>query len=109
MALLFKVPDARGIAWQSLLQTHAPDIDLRLWPEIGEPSQVRYFAAWQPPQNLHERFPNLEVIFATSAGVDQFDLGDRGNDGAGPVAAPAAQPDMDDAKCHIDFLIEFNG
>jgi len=76
MALLFKVPDARGIAWQSLFQTHAPDIDLRLWPEIGEPSQVRYFAAWQPPQNLHERFPSLEVIFATSAGVDQFDLGE---------------------------------
>lgn len=76
MALLFKVPDARGVAWQSLFQTHAPDIDLRLWPEIGEPSQVRYFAAWQPPQNLHERFPNLEVIFATSAGVDQFDLGE---------------------------------
>lgn len=76
MALLFKVPDARGVAWQSLFQAHAPDIDLRLWPEIGEPSQVRYFAAWQPPQNLHERFPNLEVIFATSAGVDQFDLGE---------------------------------
>lgn len=76
MALLFKVPDARGVAWQSLFQTHAPDIDLRLWPEIGEPSQVRYFAAWQPPHNLHERFPNLEVIFATSAGVDQFDLGE---------------------------------
>ncbi|MFK3795470.1 2-hydroxyacid dehydrogenase [Pseudomonas sp. NPDC088444] len=76
MALLFKVPDARGLAWKSLFETHAPDIDLRLWPEIGEPSEVRYFAAWQPPQNLHERFPNLEVIFATSAGVDQFDLGE---------------------------------
>ena len=75
MALLFKVPDARGIAWKSLFDTQAPDIDLRLWPDIGEPSQVRYFSAWQPPQNLHERFPNLEVIFATSAGVDQFDLG----------------------------------
>lgn len=76
MALLFKVPDARGVEWQSLFQTHAPDIDLRFWPDIGEASTVRYFAAWQPPQNLHQRFPNLEVIFATSAGVDQFDLGE---------------------------------
>ena len=76
MALLFKVDDDRGLSWKSLFEQHAPDIDVRLWPEIGEPAQVRYFAAWQPPQNLHERFPNLEVIFATSAGVDQFDLGE---------------------------------
>lgn len=76
MALLFKVDDARGPVWLSLFRQHAPDIDVRLWPDTGEPSQVRYFAAWQPPQNLHEQFPRLEVIFATSAGVDQFDLGE---------------------------------
>ncbi|VVP83152.1 Glyoxylate/hydroxypyruvate reductase A [Pseudomonas fluorescens] len=74
MALLFKVDDARGSAWKSLFAKHAPDIEVRLWPDIGDPSHVRYFAAWQPPQKLHERFPNLDVIFATSAGVDQFDL-----------------------------------
>lgn len=76
MALLFKVDDARGDIWKSLFETHAPDIDVRLWPDVGDPSQVRYFAAWQPPKNLHERFPHLEVIFATSAGVDQFALGE---------------------------------
>ncbi|CAI8781593.1 glyoxylate/hydroxypyruvate reductase [Pseudomonas sp. IT-P12] len=76
MTLLFKVDDARGCAWKSLFEKHAPDIEVRFWPDIGDPSQVRYFAAWQPPRQLHERFPNLEVIFATSAGVDQFDLGE---------------------------------
>ncbi|MNI09132.1 Glyoxylate/hydroxypyruvate reductase A [compost metagenome] len=76
MALLFKVDDDRGAAWKSLFAQHAPDLDVRLWPDIGDASQVRYFAAWQPPQKLHERFPNLEVIFATSAGVDQFELGE---------------------------------
>ncbi|WP_419709815.1 2-hydroxyacid dehydrogenase [Pseudomonas sp. NFX224] len=76
MTLLFKVDDARGCAWKLLFETQAPDIDVRFWPDIGDPSQVRYFAAWQPPRQLHERFPNLEVIFATSAGVDQFDLGE---------------------------------
>lgn len=76
MALLFKVDDARGVAWKSLFEQHAPDIKVRVWPDLGDPSQVRYFAAWQPPRQLHERFPNLEVIFATSAGVDQFELGE---------------------------------
>lgn len=76
MTLLFKVDDARGRVWKSLFEQHAPDVNVRFWPDIGDPSQVRYFAAWQPPKQLHERFPNLEVIFATSAGVDQFDLGE---------------------------------
>lgn len=74
MALVFKVDDARAAAWKALFETHAPDLDVRFWPQIGDPREVRYFAAWQPPQGLHEQFPNLEVIFATSAGVDQFDL-----------------------------------
>lgn len=75
MALLFKVDDERGSAWQSLFAQYAPDIDVRLWPDIGNPEDIRYFACWQPPSDLLARFPNLEVIFATSAGVDQFDAG----------------------------------
>lgn len=74
MTLLFKVEDARGLAWKALFEKHAPDIEVRLWPDVGDPAQVRYFSAWQPPQDLHAQFPNLEVVFATSAGVDQFDL-----------------------------------
>lgn len=74
MTLLFKVADERAHVWKALFAEHAPDIDVRFWPDIGDPAQVRYFAAWQPPADLHERFPNLEVVFATSAGVDQFNL-----------------------------------
>ena len=74
MTLLFKIDDERGSAWKTLFNTHAPDIDVRLWPDIGDPGQVRYFASWESPKDLSARFPNLEVVFATSAGVDQFDL-----------------------------------
>jgi glyoxylate/hydroxypyruvate reductase A len=74
MTLLFKVEDARGLAWKALFEKHAPDIEVRLWPDVGDPEKIRYFSAWQPPQDLHAQFPNLEVVFATSAGVDQFDL-----------------------------------
>ncbi len=74
MTLLFKVDDARAHDWKSLFQTHAPDIEVRLWPDIGDPAQIQFFASWQPPADLHVQFPNLQVVFATSAGVDQFDL-----------------------------------
>jgi glyoxylate/hydroxypyruvate reductase A len=76
MTLLFKVDHERGLAWKALFDTHAPDVQVRLWPDIGNPEHIRYFASWQPPEGLHGRFPNLEVVFATSAGVDQFDLSD---------------------------------
>lgn len=74
MTLLFKVDAERGQAWKALFAEHAPDIEVRLWPDIGDPAHIRYFSAWQPPQDLHQQFPNLEVVFATSAGADQFDL-----------------------------------
>ncbi|HEX8595752.1 MAG TPA: glyoxylate/hydroxypyruvate reductase A [Pseudomonas sp.] len=74
MTLLFKIDDARGQVWKSLFQRHAPDIDVRLESDGGDPADVRYFASWIAPKALHATYPNLEVVFATSAGVDQFDL-----------------------------------
>ena len=74
MTLLFKVDNDRGLAWKNLFQRHAPDIDVRLWPDIGNPEEIRYLATWQPPPDVHLLLPNLQAIFATSAGVDQFDL-----------------------------------
>jgi len=74
MTLLFKIDDARGQVWKSLFQHHAPDIDVRLESDDGDPADVRYFASWIAPKALHSTYPNLQVVFATSAGVDQFDL-----------------------------------
>ncbi|TBU73189.1 glyoxylate/hydroxypyruvate reductase A [Pseudomonas daroniae] len=73
MALLFKTDDERARQWQALFEQYAPDIEVRLWPAVGDARDIRYFAAWQPPADLATRFPNLSVVFATSAGVDQFD------------------------------------
>ena len=74
MTLLYKADAERGRAWQALFAEHAPDIEVRLWPDVGDPADIRYVFAWIPPDNLNERFPNLQVVFATSAGIDQFDL-----------------------------------
>ncbi|WP_426139906.1 2-hydroxyacid dehydrogenase [Pseudomonas sp. DWP3-1-2] len=74
MTLLFKIDEARGQAWKTLFRQHAPDIDVRLESDDVDPAQVRYFASWVAPQALHHTYPGLQVVFATSAGVDQFDL-----------------------------------
>ena len=51
-----------------------PSLPFHIWPDIGDPRAVRYLAAWEPPADLADRFPNLEVLFSTGAGTDQFDL-----------------------------------
>ncbi|MFC0268897.1 2-hydroxyacid dehydrogenase [Kushneria aurantia] len=73
MALIYKADPERGKRWQELFARHAPDIEFRQWPDIGNPDEIRYMLAWQPPTAIDTRFPALQVLFATSAGVDQFD------------------------------------
>jgi glyoxylate/hydroxypyruvate reductase A len=74
MALLYKADPVRGQHWQALFAEHAPDIEWRAWPDIGNPEEVEYLAAWQAPDDLEQVLPNLKVLFALSAGVDQLDL-----------------------------------
>lgn len=52
----------------------APNLPFRLWPDVGDPAQVRYLAAWMPPEDMAATFPNLELVFSVGAGVDQFDV-----------------------------------
>ncbi|UZE27846.1 2-hydroxyacid dehydrogenase [Pseudomonas asplenii] len=74
MALLYKADPVRGQHWQALFAEHAPDIEWRAWPDIGNPDDIEYLAAWQAPDDLQRVLPNLKVLFALSAGVDQLDL-----------------------------------
>ncbi|AZD08669.1 D-3-phosphoglycerate dehydrogenase [Pseudomonas chlororaphis] len=73
MALLYKADPVRGEHWRALFAEQAPDIQWRAWPDLGNPEEIRYLAAWQAPDDLR-LLPNLEVLFALSAGVDQLDL-----------------------------------
>ncbi len=66
--------DERAARWAQLFAEHAPDIDFRQAAEVTHPARIDYLLAWQPPADIVGRFPNLKAIFATSAGVDQFDF-----------------------------------
>nr|WP_163502252.1 glyoxylate/hydroxypyruvate reductase A [Halomonas socia] len=74
MSFVYNADPERGREWQRLFAQRAPDIDFRLWPDIGSAEEVRYLGTWAPVEDL-ARFPNLEVVFSLGAGVDQFDLG----------------------------------
>jgi len=71
---LYKSDPVRGRQWAEVFARLAPQIDFRIWPDVGDPAQVRFLAAWEPPDGLAARFPNLAVLFSSGAGVDQFDF-----------------------------------
>lgn len=74
MTLLYKADPVRGAVWGELLAQKMPELPFRIWPDIGDPHAVRFLAAWQPPAGLATQFPNLEILFSTGAGTDQFDF-----------------------------------
>ncbi|VVD70286.1 gyoxylate/hydroxypyruvate reductase A [Pandoraea eparura] len=74
MTFLYKADPIRGAEWAELFARKMPELPFRIWPDVGDPRDVRYLAAWQPPEDLATRFPNLEVLFSTGAGTDQFDF-----------------------------------
>ncbi|MCP5151570.1 MAG: glyoxylate/hydroxypyruvate reductase A [Ectothiorhodospiraceae bacterium] len=56
--------------WKAALDAALPAYDVRVWPEVGAPDDVRYVLLWKPPAGLLGTLPNLEVAFSLGAGVD---------------------------------------
>ncbi|MGF6873357.1 2-hydroxyacid dehydrogenase [Paraburkholderia sp. MM5477-R1] len=73
MTVLYKADPVRGALWAERFAQLAPDVPFQVWPDIGDPTAVRYLVAWQPG-DLALTLPNLEVVFSVGAGVDQLDL-----------------------------------
>jgi hypothetical protein len=42
MSFLILAPAIRTHAWEKELRTMAPELDLRVWPETGDPDEVRF-------------------------------------------------------------------
>lgn len=74
MTFLYKGDAHRGRVWAEHFARQLPHLPFRTWPEIGDASQVRFLAAWEPPAGIAQAFPKLEILFSTDAGVDQFDF-----------------------------------
>lgn len=69
-SFLFVTPTWDGQLWASEMRMAAPNMDVRVWPEVGDPGTVDYVAAWLPPANVVRSLSNLKVIFSLGAGVD---------------------------------------
>jgi glyoxylate/hydroxypyruvate reductase A len=70
--LLFKSDFADPPPWKSALQENMPELEVRLWPEVGDARDIDYALVWKPPVDLFDALPNLKVIFSLGAGLDHL-------------------------------------
>lgn len=73
-AILYCGAAARGQDWARITRESTDDLEVRVWPKIGDPREIDYLAAWTIPAGLFAELPNLKAVFSVGAGIDQLDL-----------------------------------
>lgn len=72
MTLLFVSEVDRADWWQNELSKASPGLEVRAWPDIGNPADIDYALAWKPRPGVLAGLPNLKAIFSLGAGVDHI-------------------------------------
>ena len=49
-----------------------PQLEIRVWPETGDPADIDYVLVWNPPPGLFSTLAHLRIIFSLGAGVDNL-------------------------------------
>lgn len=76
MAICLMITGWNPEPWVQRILAARPDLDIRIWPEIGEVCEIDYALVWKPEPAVLHTLPNLKVIFSLGAGVDHIFTGD---------------------------------
>jgi glyoxylate/hydroxypyruvate reductase A len=72
MTILFYSIDDDPEPWRRALAGALPGMPFRVWPDVGDPDQVRFALVWKPPPGMFNRLARLEAILSLGAGVDHL-------------------------------------
>src|SRR5207302_2252325 len=72
MALLFRSSVDSEARWKPHLARLMPELEVRIWPEIGDPAEIDYALVWRPEPGLLASLPNLKLVLSLGAGVDHL-------------------------------------
>ena len=75
MALLFCSTVDSAARWRAQLTKLTQELDIRVWPQIGNRAEIDYALVWRPEPGFLASLPNLKLILSLGAGVDHL-LGD---------------------------------
>lgn len=70
--LLYACPTVPPDAWVSAFRQAMPEVEIRIWPEIGEPGEITHAFVWHPPRGLFPQLTALRMIFSLGAGVERL-------------------------------------
>ena len=74
MALLISVSEfwEDEKIWRQWVQSELPEIDVRVYPDVGNENEIKYAVVWKHPHGILKRYPNLKAILSLGAGVDHI-------------------------------------
>jgi glyoxylate/hydroxypyruvate reductase len=72
MALLFCSSVDSAARWRARLAQLSSEIEVRIWPDIGDPAEIVYALVWRPQPGLLASLPNLKLILSLGAGIDHI-------------------------------------
>lgn len=70
--LLFACAGVDEAAWLAALRTALPEIDLRVWPQVGDPAELDYALLWKRPAQILAPASGLKLLFSMGAGVESL-------------------------------------
>lgn len=71
-ALLFYSEFDEPGEWGQALKSNLPDLDFRVYPDVGNPEDIGYVLAWRPPEGFFADFTNIKLVVNLGAGVDSL-------------------------------------
>jgi len=102
MALLFRSSVDSEARWKPQLTRLMPELEVRIWPEIGDTAEIDYALVWRPAPGFLASLPNLKLILSLGAGVDHI-LTDPHLPGGVPIVR-LVDPYMTDAMSEYVVL-----
>jgi glyoxylate/hydroxypyruvate reductase A len=70
VALMFLSPDDPAEPWRRELLARMPELDVRIWPEVGDVAEIDLALVWRAPPGELARFSNLKAILSLGAGIE---------------------------------------
>lgn len=72
MSILLSLSDTQIAPWRKAFQQYLPTWDIRVFPKVGQPSDIKYAVVWKHPNGDLKRYQNLKAILSCGAGVDHI-------------------------------------
>jgi glyoxylate/hydroxypyruvate reductase A len=70
MALLLTPIFGTADEWRTLIAAEMPDLDVRIWPDVGNPDDIAVAAVAGLPHGKLKAFSNMRLVISLTAGID---------------------------------------